>query len=292
MMARAPPNARVREMARVAERVLGYDLLALCADGPAERLNQVEVAQPAIYLASLAALETLREQRPEAAERPEAVAGMALGEFAALTAAGVMSFEMGLKLVQERAAAMTEAAKQRPHRVMSVAGLDKEEVRRLCAEVSAQAGQEVYVTAELFPKACLCAGTSEAVEQLKQSCEKDSAVRPKVLDLPAAHTPLMQSARNRLEASVAQCLPNLRPPHCDVYMCASGACIRAGTDPAAITKLLCEQLTSCAMWEGCMRGMVAAGVQEIFELGPKGGLKNYMKRIDQEAWGRTENIEQ
>merc|ERR1719379_1646142 len=99
MMQGAASNPKVRQMLSHARKVLGFDVLDLCANGPEEKLDSTEIGLPVLYIAGLAAVESLRSTRPEAAERPGAVAGLSVGEFAALTVAGVMSFEVGLALV-------------------------------------------------------------------------------------------------------------------------------------------------------------------------------------------------
>src|SRR4051812_17163290 len=120
-----------------AAAVLGYDLLGLCASGPAERLNATDVSQPAIYVASLAALESLRQSDPAAVEACAGCAGLSLGEYTALAFAGALGFEDGLRVVQKRGAAMQAAAEKAPSGMLSVLGLEHFQVEAICDEASA-----------------------------------------------------------------------------------------------------------------------------------------------------------
>merc|ERR1712232_1340094 len=120
-----------------AEGVLGYDLLQVCLDGPDTKLEETRFCQPAMFVAGLAGIEKLRAEREEASSRFEATAGLSLGEYTALCAAGVFTFEDGLKLVQLRGQAMQEAAAMSKQAMLSVAGLDKPKLAELCAKAAA-----------------------------------------------------------------------------------------------------------------------------------------------------------
>merc|ERR1740133_623155 len=136
MMSGADSNPRVKEMLVHAKQVLGYDLLDVCVNGPDEKLETISVCLPALYVASLAAVEVLRARSPDAVERPGAVAGLSLGEYTALTVAGVMTFEDGLKLVKLRADALEDACKSSAQAMISIAGMDRAKVQELCAQAS------------------------------------------------------------------------------------------------------------------------------------------------------------
>jgi len=118
-----------------AAAVLGYDLLRLCTEGPAEELDSTEYSQPALFVAGLAALERLKEDAPELVERCAATAGLSLGEYTALVFADVMDFESGLRVVQERGRAMQDAAEEEHGGMVSILGLEREQVEKLCEEV-------------------------------------------------------------------------------------------------------------------------------------------------------------
>lgn len=292
MLSKMPQSDKVREMLALAEKVLGYDILRICSEGPEETLERTEYAQPAIYVASLVAMEQLRESRPEAVSSPGAIAGLSLGEYTALTVAGVFSFETGLRLVKERAEAMAEAGKGPPQAMLSVAGLGKDKLKRLCEEAEERTGGLCRIANELFAKGYTCSGAAAAVEVLQQLADEAGALQTKAIRTSGAfHTPFMEPAKERLEAALRAALPEMRRPRCDVYMNVTGKVVRVGTEPAEIIPLLCGQLTSPVLWESCVKSMIAAGIEEFCEVGPMKQLKAMMKRIDQDMWSRTQNIE-
>merc|ERR1719378_467158 len=130
----------VRDMLSKAEKILGYDVLKLCLEGPESKLEETSYCQPAMFIAGLAGVEKLRIEREEAVTRAQVMAGLSLGEYTALCAAGVFSFEDGLKLVKIRGEAMQEAANASKQAMLSVAGIDKPKLVELCAE--AKSGDE------------------------------------------------------------------------------------------------------------------------------------------------------
>jgi len=292
MMSTMQHHPKVQEMLASAKEILGYDLLKICLEGPESLLEQTEYCQPAIYVASLAAVERLREARPEAVESPGAVAGLSLGEYTALTVAGVMDFETGLKLVKQRSAAMAEASKSPPQAMMSVAGLEKEKLEKLCEQASAKTGKICKIANELFPKGYTCSGEASTVQVLKTLADEAQALQAKILKTSGAfHTPYMNSAKDALESALLAALPKMRAPRCDVYMNSTGKVARVGTDPKQLVPLLCDQLTTVVQWDSCVRGMLAAGMTEFYEVGPMKQLKSMMKRINQAMWSQTQNID-
>lgn len=292
MMMNVQTNRKVKEMLAVANRILDFDVLQVCLNGPEQLLEQVTYAHPAIYVASMAGVEKLREERSDAVESPGAVAGLSLGEYSALTVAGVFDFETGLQLVKQRAAWIAEASADPPQMMLSVAGIDKARLAELCAEAQQKAGGLCIVSSEFFPKGCTCSGSSAAIEEVKQLADKNGALQTKILAVSGAlHTAYMKPAKEKLEAALMAVLPNMRPPRCDVYMNCTGRVLPAGTDPKKIVPLLCDQLTSPVLWETSIRNMIASGITEFYEAGPMKQLKSMMKRIDAEMWNRTTNIE-
>jgi len=282
---------KVREMLATSQQILGYDLLQVCLQGPDAKLEETEVCFPAVHVASLAALEKLRERRPEAAEAPGAVAGLALGEFAALTAAGVWDFDVGLTLVKTCGEAVSLASKASPQATLSIAGIEKAALESECAEAGRRAGAPCQIAHELFPKGATCAGAREAVAELKRMVE-GRAVQARILrSYGAHHTAFMEPARKRLHGALKEALPKMRPPRCDVYMNSTGAVLRRGTDPSEVAAALCSQLTSRVLWESCVNSMIAAGAAEFYEVGPMKQLKAMMKRIDATSWTKMANVE-
>ena len=120
-----------------AAEVLGYDLAEICFNGPVEKLNSTEISQPALYVSSMAALEKLKHESPDVYESCQGAAGLSLGEYTAIAFAGAMSFEDGLKLVQRRGQAMQEASDQTPSSMVSVLGLDREQLQKVCDQARA-----------------------------------------------------------------------------------------------------------------------------------------------------------
>jgi len=284
-------DVKVKEMIATARAVLGYDILEVCLNGPEEKLEETSVCQPAMFLAGMAGLEKLRKSRPEAVDRPGAVAGLSLGEYTALCAAGVFSFEEGMELVKVRGAAMAEAAKSRPQAMLSVAGLDQSKLEELCKK-QAVGGEVCQIANVLFPKGFSCAGTDGAIQKLKVAAEQAGAMQARMLKTSGGfHTDLMKPAQAKLEEALQRLLPKMKPPQCDVYMNFTGKKIKAGTPPSELVPLLAKQLCSAVLWEPAVRLMIKDGLTEFYEVGPMKQLKAMMKRIDQGAWGTTTNVD-
>mmetsp|Transcript_58849 Transcript_58849/g.136998 ORF Transcript_58849/g.136998 Transcript_58849/m.136998 type:complete len:485 (+) Transcript_58849:83-1537(+) len=298
MLSGLKDNAEVKEFIATSQSVLagiplleGTDLLEICLNGPEDKLEDTSICQPAMFLAGMAGLVKLKQQRPEAVERPGCVAGLSLGEYTALCAAKVFTFEQGMKLVKVRGEAMAEAAKAPPQAMLSVAGLEQSVLEKLCKEQAT--GDEVCQIANLlFPKGFSCSGTSAAINKLKDAAEKAGAMQAKLLKTSGAfHTRLMEPAKEKLEKALNELLPEMKPPICDVYMNFTGKKIKAGTPPSEIIPLLGKQLCSPVQWEPSVHLMIKDGMTEFFEVGPMKQLKAMMKRIDPTMWNSTTNIE-
>lgn len=291
MMLNYKDRPDVMELVRTAEKVLGWDPLDICLNGPEEKLGETNVCQPCMFLASMAGLAKLKETRPEAVDRPGCVAGLSLGEYTALCAAGVFTFEQGMELVKVRGEAMSEAATTRPQAMLSVFGLDQETLENLCKEQAI--GSEVCQIANvLFPRGFSCSGTAGAIDKLKDACDTAGAMQAKLLKTSGAfHTEMMQPAQLKLQAALDKLLPEMKPPKCPVYMNITGKKIPAGTDPKEIVPLLAKQLCSSVLWEPSVLAMIEDGLTEFYEIGPMKQLKAMMKRIDMNMWSATQNIE-
>ncbi|MDW8242413.1 MAG: ACP S-malonyltransferase [Thermogemmata sp.] len=260
-----------------ARGVLGYDLLRLCREGPAERLNATDVSQPAIFVSSLAAYAHWRQEGGEAAETIVAAAGLSLGEYTALTAAGAWSFAEGLRLVQARGQAMQAAAEAAPSGMVSVLGLEVAEVEELVAE--ARGGNQVLQIANyLCPGNLVVSGSQAAVERLEQLATARGIRTVRLAVAGAFHTPLMQPAEARLAAALAP-LP-IQPPRFPVW---SNVDAQPHTDPAQIRSLLIRQVTAPVRWEETLRGLLASGVERFYEIGPGRVLAGLLKRVNRKA---------
>merc|ERR1712062_331589 len=173
----------VSEMLTKSKDILGFDVLELCMNGPEGKLEETNFCQPAMFIAGLAGVEKLRAEREDAVTKPQAVAGLSLGEYTALCAAGVFSFENGLKLVKLRGEAMHAAANVGKQAMLSVAGLEKPQLSELCKEAAKKEGGQAVcqIANELFPKGFSCAGTESAILNLKELSEKAGALQSKLL---------------------------------------------------------------------------------------------------------------
>jgi [acyl-carrier-protein] S-malonyltransferase len=254
-----------------ANTALGYDLTTICFNGPESELTKTENAQPGIFLVSWVALQLLKERAVNL--RFQATAGLSLGEFTALTAAGVMNFEEGLKVVRLRGRFMQEACEATQGGMAAVIGLDEAPTREVCQ----QAG---VVLANLN-----CPGQlviSGEVEKIAQACDlaKARGAR-KALPLPVAgayHSPLMASAQPKLQAQLERI--SLQPAGATVI---SNVTAQPHDGPESIRARLVDQVTSPVRWEDSVRYLLAQGFTRFIELGPGTALTGFMKRIDKNA---------
>lgn len=260
-----------------ASEILGYDLARLCAEGPAEDLDSTVYSQPALFVTSLAALESLREQSPEVVLSCEAAAGLSLGEYTALVFAGVLDFEAGLRLVQQRGAAMQDAADASPSGMVSILGMEKVEVERVVQQ--SRGGEVLEIANLLCPGNIVISGSNNACERAAQLAEREGAMRAMPLAVAGAfHTQIMQPAVERLKAALEQV--SLRPPLIPVV---SNVDALPHDDPEEIRSLLVRQLVSPVRWEDCMRYLLAQGFDQFYEIGPGRVLRGLLRRIDREV---------
>lgn len=271
LAARLPAAAQLFE--RAAE-ILDYDLLELCAAGPAEKLNSTVYSQPALFVCSLAALEQLKADRPEVVEHAAATAGLSLGEYTALVFAGALDFEAGLRLVQQRGRAMQDAADAAPGAMVSLLGLDAPAVESLCREASQ--GEVLQIANLLCPGNIVVSGSKAACERV--GALADGAGAMKVVPLAVAgafHTPLMQGAVERLEQALAAV--DMRAPRLPVI---SNVDAQPQRDAEQIRSLLVRQIVSPVLWEASMRRLLDDfAVDQCYEVGPGRVLRGLLKRI-------------
>ncbi|MBP3557187.1 MAG: ACP S-malonyltransferase [Thermoguttaceae bacterium] len=269
-------SAKIREMYAQANEILGYDLTKICFEGPAEILDATDQSQPAIFLTSLAALEALKESEPEALENCVATTGLSLGEYTALTFAGVMSFEDGLKLVRLRGEAMQEASDAVPSGMASVLGLDVETVRGLCAEIDAE---ELTIANYLCPGNLVVSGARASVDKLMDAALAAGAMKVVGLKVAGAfHTSFMSLAVEKMRPIIEAM--DFSAPKIPVV---SGVDARFHADPSEIKNILIRQISSPVLWEDSMRFLIAEGVETFYEVGPGRVLRGLMKRIDRKA---------
>ena len=269
---------------------LGYDLAGICFNGPEAELTKTENAQPGIFLVSWVCFELLKERvgvqsrdlrdcsvtdtlKRELQLKFDAMAGLSLGEFTALTAAGAMSFEDGLRLVRQRGKFMQEACDATHGGMAAIIGLDEAPTREVCAEAG-------VVLANLnCPGQLVISGETEKIAKACEVAKAKGAKRALPLTVAGAyHSPLMASAQPKLGAELAKI--NLVSPTVPVI---SNVTAEAHGDPTEISVRLVEQVTSSVLWENSMRALLAQDFTRFIELGPGTALSGFMKRIDKTA---------
>jgi [acyl-carrier-protein] S-malonyltransferase len=259
-----------------AAEVLGYDLLALCADGPAERLNATDVSQPAIFVASLAALESLKATEPGAADECVAAAGLSLGEYTALVFAGAMSFRDGLTVVQARGRAMQAAADVTPSGMVSVLGLEPAQLEEIC--VAARVDGKLEIANYLCPGNTVLSGAKAACATAVKLAEAKGGRTVPLAVAGAFHTDLMKPADRTLAGVLAKV--DVRPPRVPVW---SNVDAQPHANPAEIRDLLVRQVLQPVLWEQSMRNLLAGGCERFYEIGPGRVLAGLLKRVQRKV---------
>lgn len=258
-------SVEAREMFEKANEVLGFRITDVMFGGSADELKQTNVTQPAVFLHSVILASTL-------GIKPDAVAGHSLGEFSALVAAGVLSFEDGLRLVAKRAAAMQKACEATPGTMAAVLALPDATIEQVCQSIDG-----VVVAANYN-----CPGQlviSGAVEAVNEACAKlKEAGARRALPLPvggAFHSPLMESARHELAQAIAEA--EFHTPTCPVYQNVDA---KPYTAPEQIKQNLIAQLTSPVRWTQIVLNMVEDGFNDFTELGPGNVLQGLIKKTN------------
>jgi [acyl-carrier-protein] S-malonyltransferase len=257
-----------RQLYDQANGTLGYDLAQVCLAGPDSELTKTEHAQPGIYLTSWVAFRLLRERVPTL--RFEAAAGLSLGEFTALAAAGAMAWQDGLKLVRARGRFMQEACAATQGTMAAVLGLDLDSVRLVCDETG------VEVANLNCPGQVVISGETARIQNACELAKSRGAKRALPLDVAGAyHSRLMASAQPRLEAE----LTGLRLALPQVPVLSNVTGLPHGAPPEIVRRLV-EQVTASVLWESSMRWLLAQGVTRFIELGPGKTLCGFLKRMD------------
>ena len=261
-------NEQAKALFEQANNILGFRITDIMFAGTPEELKQTKVTQPAVFLHSVILALALDV-------KPDAVAGHSLGEFSALVVSGALSFEDGLKLVSKRAMAMQKCCEQQPGGMAAVLGLDDKTVEDVCASVDG-----VVIGANYnCPGQLVISGADAAVDE---ACEKlKAAGARRALRLPvggAFHSPLMEPARQELEAAIAEA--KFMTPVCPVYQNVDAL---PYTDPEAIKTNLIAQLTAPVRWTQIVEKMIADGVTEFTELGPGNVLQGLVKKVSTEV---------
>jgi [acyl-carrier-protein] S-malonyltransferase len=258
----------------LASEILGYDLAQLCAQGPAEKLNTTDHSQPALFVASLAALESLKVSDPQTVDACTATAGLSLGEYTALVFAGVMSFEDGLRVVQQRGSAMQAAAQQADSTMVSLLGLSTDDVQQL-VDSCREDGEVLQIANYLCPGNIVVSGSRSACERIQEAAVEAGAMKAIPLAVAGAfHTEVMQAAVEPLR----QALENvtLNAPRIPVI---SNVDASVHNDPEIIRQHLVQQVVSPVRWEECMGTLLNQGIGQFYEIGPGRVLRGLLRRI-------------
>ena len=258
-------NEKAKAMFEKANDLLNFRITDIMFGGTADELKQTEVTQPAIFLHSVIQASTLENFQPDM------VAGHSLGEFSALVANKTLTFEDALLFVSKRAKAMQKACEAQPSTMAAVLALADEEVERICA-----ATEGIVVAANYnCPGQLVISGEIEAVNRACENLKAAGAKRALVLPVGGAfHSPLMEPARQELEAAIQA--TTFHTPICPVYQNVSAAAV---TDPALIQRNLVEQLTAPVRWTQSVQQMVADGATTFIEVGPGKVLQGLVKKI-------------
>jgi len=250
-----------------ADEILGFKISDIMFNGDAEALKQTKVTQPAIFLHSVILAEILGDEI-----NPDMVAGHSLGEFSALVVAGGLSFADGLKLVSARANAMQTACEATPSTMAAVLGLEDKVVEDICT-----ATDGIVVAANYnCPGQLVISGDIPAVERACEALKEAGARRALMLPVGGAfHSPLMESAREKLAAAIEA--TDIKELRCPIFQNVSA---RAETDINVIRKNLVAQLTAPVKWTQTMGAMLEYGAGSVTEVGPGRVLQGLFKKLD------------
>ena len=270
-------HPEIKRLYASANDILGYDITKLCFEGPAEELDSTVVSQPAIFLTSIAALEVLKIESPEVLLSAEATAGLSLGEYTALTFAGAICFENGLKLVQKRGRAMQDASDATPSGMVSILGLEYSQVEELCDK--ARGDGMLQVANLLCPGNIAISGTNAACERAAELATEMGAMKAVPLAVAGAfHTPIMHPADEKL-AEVLNSI-EIKTPNIPVI---SNVDAKPHDNTEEIREILVKQILNPVLWETSMRYLIEQGFDTFYEVGPGRVLRGLLRRIDRKA---------
>lgn len=261
-------NPKAKELFDKANEILGYRITDIMFEGTDEDLKQTKVTQPAVFLHSVITALCLDDFKPDM------VAGHSLGEFSALTAAGALSFDDGLKLVYARAMAMQKACEAAPSTMAAIIGMPDETIEQVCVEISKD-GYVVVPANYNSPGQVVISGNVEAIQEACAKLKEAGAKRALPLAVGGAfHSPLMEMARVELAAAIEKA--PVSNPVCPVYQNVDA---KPHTDAAEIKANLLKQLTSPVRWTHSVKNMIADGMTEFVECGPGQVLTGLIGRI-------------
>jgi len=267
-----------KELFEQANDILGFRITDIMFNGTDEELKETKVTQPAVFLHSVILAKALGDKF-----QPDMVAGHSLGEFSALVANGVLTFEDGLKLVYQRAMAMQEACEIEPSTMAAILGLEDEVVEEICESID-----EVVVSANYnCPGQLVISGSIKGIDLAIEKATEAGARRALKLSVGGAfHSPLMEPAREKL-AKAIEATPFSKGA-CPIYQNVTAAAV---TDVDEIKKNLIAQLTAPVRWTQTMNQMIADGCEEVIEVGPGKVLQGLFKKVDRKFPTSSAEIE-
>ncbi|MFH1783913.1 MAG: ACP S-malonyltransferase [bacterium] len=259
--------------------ILGYDLKGLVFEGPQDKLKETQYTQPAVFVASIACMNVLNEK----GIKPSLVAGHSVGEYTAFVAAGILSFENALKLVQKRAQLMQEVGVKRPGTMAAIIGLGEKEIKEICQQLAPEGVVEPVNFNS--PGQIVIAGDENTCKQAMVKAKEKGAKRAIQLEVSGAfHSSLMNEASQKLE----QILGDYAILEASIPVIANYTALEV-IDEGQIKEAMIRQLNSPVRWEESMLAMIKKGVDIFIEVGPGKVLSGLMRRISREA--KTLNVE-
>jgi [acyl-carrier-protein] S-malonyltransferase len=266
-------SAFAKKLFEQANEILRFRISDIMFNGSEEDLKQTKVTQPAVFLHSVIAFKSIDNVKPEM------VAGHSLGEFSALVANGVLSFEDALQLVFIRAQAMQKACDLCPSTMAAVLGLDDEKAEQICSEVQEETGEVVVPANYNCPGQLVISGSLKAIQI---ACERMKAAgAKKAIVLPvggAFHSALMAPAKEELEAAIEK--TTFYNPTCPAYQ---NVVAKAVVNKDEIKKNLIDQLTDAVLWTQTIRAMIADGASKFTEVGPGKVLQGLILKTSREV---------
>lgn len=266
-------NDKARGYFEQANGILGFRITDIMFSGSAEELKETKVTQPAVFLHAVIAYKTLESPNPDM------VAGHSLGEFSALVANGVLSFEDGLRLVSIRAQAMQKACEINPSTMAAILALPDEKVEEICKNVEQSSGEIVVPANYNCPGQLVISGSLKGIDLACAALKEAGAKRALVLPVGGAfHSPLMEPAREELAAAIER--TSFHRPSAPVYQNITATAV---SDPAGIKANLIAQLTGAVKWTQTIQQMVADGATRFTECGPGKVLQGLIGKISKES---------
>jgi [acyl-carrier-protein] S-malonyltransferase len=270
-------NDTAKQLFEQANDILGFCISDIMFSGTDEELKQTNVTQPAVFLHSVIAYKTLTHSAGSVL-KPNMVAGHSLGEFSALVANEVLSFEDALKLVSIRANAMQKACEVNPSTMAAVLALADEKVEEVCATVYKESGEVVVAANYNCPGQLVISGSIKGIELACEAMKAAGAKRALILPVGGAfHSPLMLPAKEELAAAIEA--TTFATPICPVYQ---NVVAKAVTDATEIKQNLINQLTGAVRWTQSVQAMVADGATHFTEFGPGKVLQGLVQKINKE----------